>query len=214
MIAVRMVQASIDQIINMIPVGNGLMAAARAMPMLGLMSRSSMLWIAPIGICRANFNHVFFGAPVVNMLQMTVVEIIDVVLVTNGNMTTSRTVHMRLIGGGHVSSFRGCCGSPRHDRQYLRQDRGCSEYHRVAFRHAPGCFLWGTNLLNLSFYGYPGKVPNEPKPQALRQVSFGQFFGRSGISSCQGRGSQYPSASSFIMSISQYISTRTSSGLR
>ena len=123
MIAVRVVQASIDQIINMIPVGNSLMAAARAMPMLGLMSRSAMLWIAPIGICRANFNHVFLGAPVVNMLQMTVVEIIDVVLVTNGNMATSRTVHMlRLIGGGHASSFLSCCDSATHDRQYPRPD--------------------------------------------------------------------------------------------
>jgi hypothetical protein len=104
MIAMRVVQASIDQIINMIPVGNRLMTAARAMPMLVIMSGSAMLWIAPIGIYRANFNHVFFSAPVVNMLQMTVVEIIDVVLVTNGNMATSWTVHMlRLIGGGHAS---------------------------------------------------------------------------------------------------------------
>jgi hypothetical protein len=123
MIAMRVVQATIDEIINMIPVGNSLMAAARAVPMLLLMSGSAMLWIAPIGIRRTNFNHVFFGVSVVNMLQMTVVEIIDVVLMTNGYMATSRTVHMlRLIGGGHASSFLGCCDSATHDRQYPRPD--------------------------------------------------------------------------------------------
>ena len=122
MIAVRVVQASIDQIINMTPVGNSLMATARAMLMLRIMPGSAMLWVAPIGICRADFNHVFFSAPVVNMLQMTVVEIIDVVLVANANMATSRTVHMRLIGGGHASSFRGFGGSATNDWQYLGQD--------------------------------------------------------------------------------------------
>jgi hypothetical protein len=122
MIAMRVVQASVDKIINMIPVGNSFMAAARAMPMFLIMSGSAMLWIAPIRIYRANLNHVVFSAPVINMLQMTVVEIIDVVLVTNGNMATSRTVHMRLIGRGHASSFRSCCDSATHDWQHLRQD--------------------------------------------------------------------------------------------
>jgi hypothetical protein len=122
MIAMRVVQASIDQIINMIPVGNSFMAAVRAMPMFLIMSGSAMFWIAPIGIYRANFNHVIFSAPAVNMLQMTVVEIIDVVLVANGNMATSWTVHMRLIGRGHASSFRGCCDSATHDWQHLRRD--------------------------------------------------------------------------------------------
>ena len=43
MIAVRVVEASIDQIINMVPMGNSLMAAALAMSMGFLMSGSAML---------------------------------------------------------------------------------------------------------------------------------------------------------------------------
>jgi hypothetical protein len=43
MIAMRVVQASIDQIINMVAVGNSLMATARAMWMRLLMSGSAML---------------------------------------------------------------------------------------------------------------------------------------------------------------------------
>lgn len=109
MIAVRVMQASVDQIINMIPMGNSLMTAARTMPMRLVMSGSPMLWIAPIRIRRANFNHVLFNAPFFKIFQMTVVEIIDVVLMLNGNMAAAWTVHMRLIGGGHGSSFRACC---------------------------------------------------------------------------------------------------------
>jgi hypothetical protein len=108
MIAVRVVQASIDQIIKVIPMGNGLMATARAVPMLRIMPGGAMLWVAPIGICRADFNHMFFSAPVLNMLQMAVVEIIDVVVVADADMAASRAVHMRLISGWHASSFRSC----------------------------------------------------------------------------------------------------------
>ena len=43
MIAMRVVQASIHQIINMVPMGNSLMAAALAVSMGLLMSGSSML---------------------------------------------------------------------------------------------------------------------------------------------------------------------------
>jgi hypothetical protein len=43
---------------------------------------------------------------------MTVVEIIDMVLMPNGNMAAAMTVHMRLIGGGHGFSFRVRCVSP------------------------------------------------------------------------------------------------------
>jgi hypothetical protein len=128
MIAVRVVQASIDQIINMITVGNSLMAAVWAMPMLRIMPGSAMIGVAPIGVCRADFKHVLFGAPVLNMLQMAVVEIIDVVLVANANMAASGTVHMRLIGGGHASSSFHACFE-------------LAAQHGVAFRHVrAACF--------------------------------------------------------------------------
>jgi hypothetical protein len=55
-------------------------------------------------------------------LQMTVIEIIDVVLVANGNMATSWTVHMDLIGGWPAYSFRACRDFTTHDWQRLRQD--------------------------------------------------------------------------------------------
>ena len=116
-IAVGMVEASVDQVIKVVPMRNRLMAAARAMPMCLIMSGSTMLWVAPIRICGANFNHVFISAPLFHMLQMAVVEIINVILMLNGNMAAARTMHMRLIGGGHGASLSECRIS------FARQDR-------------------------------------------------------------------------------------------
>ena len=101
MIAVGVVQAPVNQVINVVPMRNCLMTTARAMPMRLIVSRSTMLGVAPIGVGDTNFNDVFISAPVFNVLQMAVVEIINVILVLNGNMSAPRTVQMCLIGGGH-----------------------------------------------------------------------------------------------------------------
>ncbi|HUN98682.1 MAG TPA: hypothetical protein VMU69_20915 [Bradyrhizobium sp.] len=71
------------------------------MPMRLVVSRSTMLWVTPIRVCGANFNDVFIGVPVFNVLQTAAVEIINVILMLNGNMSAPRTVDVRLIGGGH-----------------------------------------------------------------------------------------------------------------
>jgi hypothetical protein len=101
MIAVGVVQPPVDQVIEVVPMRNRLMATARAMPMRLIVSRSKMLWITPIRVRSANFNDVFIGAPFFDVLQMAVVEIINVILVLNGNMSAPRTMHMCLFGGWH-----------------------------------------------------------------------------------------------------------------
>ena len=107
-IAVRMMEASVDQVIKVVPVRNHLMAAARTMAMRRIVSGSTMLRVAPIGIRGTNFNHVFISAPLFHMLQVAMVEIINVILMLNGNMAAARTMHMRLIGRGHDASLSEC----------------------------------------------------------------------------------------------------------
>ena len=123
MIAMRVVQAFVDQIINVIPVWNRLMAAVWTMPMRRTVSGSTMVWVASVRIGCANFDHVFISVPdALNVLQAAAVEIIDVVLVLNGYVPAARTVHMHLIGGGHGSSFPDCSTSTTQDRPCMRRD--------------------------------------------------------------------------------------------
>jgi hypothetical protein len=100
-IAIGMVQAPVNQVIEVVPVRNCLMATARAMPMRLIVSRGPMLWVTPIRVRGANFNDVFIGASIFHVLQMALVEIINVTFMLNGNMSAPRTMHMRSIGGGH-----------------------------------------------------------------------------------------------------------------
>ena len=51
MVAVRVVKVAIDQIVRVIAMRNRLVAAARAMHVLGIVSRAAMVRRAPVGIC-------------------------------------------------------------------------------------------------------------------------------------------------------------------
>jgi hypothetical protein len=85
---------------------------------------------------------------------MTVVEIIDMILMPNGDMAAARTVHMRLIGGGHGFSFRVWV-SPLQSMIGSVSDeiKGPIEYVVVAFRRARDLGSSGTKLLDRSCDG-------------------------------------------------------------
>jgi hypothetical protein len=96
MIAVWMVQMSIDQIVDMIAMWNRLMTTVEPMSMRRGMSAAAVVRRATIRIRRSDFDHVFIGLTVMHMMQMAVVEIIDVALMPDRGMTTARPVDMRM----------------------------------------------------------------------------------------------------------------------
>lgn len=96
MVAVRMVQVSINEIINMITVRNGCMAAIGAMNVLPVMAFCSKRAFVRIGV--ADGNCVFIHMVAVRMMQMAVVEIIHVPVVHDGNMPAIFAMDMRMIG--------------------------------------------------------------------------------------------------------------------
>jgi hypothetical protein len=70
------------------------------------MSARPVLSGAPIGVRFTHFHHVFLGVPVVHVLQVTMIEIINMILMLNGGVATAWAVDVgtcarRLIGGGH-----------------------------------------------------------------------------------------------------------------
>jgi len=127
------------------------MAAARTVAMRLIMSGSMMLRVAPIGIRIGDFNHVFISASLFHMLQMAMVEIINVILMLNGNMAAARTMHMRLIGGGHGASLsERRISLASQARQRLSRDNGSLGLISRAFSRVQDLPSQGTKLITRS----------------------------------------------------------------
>jgi hypothetical protein len=59
----------------------------------------------PLRVCFSHFNHMFLGAVRTNMLQMTMVEVVNVIAMSNGCMATAWAVDMRTWAGRLIA---GC----------------------------------------------------------------------------------------------------------
>lgn len=168
-IAVRMVQASVDQVIDVVPMRNRLMTTVWTMAMRLIMTRSTMFWVAPIRIGAADFNHVFISAPFFHVLQMAMVEIIDVIFMLNGNMAAAHTMHMRLIGGGHGASFLSAgCPLQRKIGNDLDEIEDARNLQLGAFRRARE-FAFPRNQTHLTAFALPSHP--RPRPSAIGGVA-------------------------------------------
>ncbi len=84
MITVRMMQMTIDEIIDVVAVRHGLVAAALAMDVSCIMATTAMIRSTPIRILVGHFNHVFIDMVPMGVVQVRVVEVIDVSAMANG----------------------------------------------------------------------------------------------------------------------------------
>jgi hypothetical protein len=94
MVAVYVVQATVHQVVGVIAVGHGGVAAVGPV-YVGLIVPGSGLH-ALVGVGLADWNEVVGDFPALLVLQMSVVEVIHMPLMTHGNVTTSRSMLMRL----------------------------------------------------------------------------------------------------------------------
>ncbi|WP_168175672.1 hypothetical protein [Pseudomonas sp. PA15(2017)] len=98
MVAVRVMQVSIDEIVHMIAMGNGLMAAARSMHMIRSVSATLVIRRAGIRVLGVYFQAVFVHMITVRMMQVTIVQVVDMTIVLDGQMATARLVLMIVMG--------------------------------------------------------------------------------------------------------------------
>lgn len=96
MIAVRMVQVPVDQVIDVIPVWDRLMAAPRAVLMAGVMSGARVRRAGGRIRCR-HFQHALVVVPFVRLMKMAVVQVVDVISMLDRGVTTTGTMLMRMI---------------------------------------------------------------------------------------------------------------------
>jgi hypothetical protein len=109
-IAVRVMQVAVDQVVDVVPVRHGLVSASRTVHMIGVVPATSVLRRAPVWIGRRYLDGVLVDVIVMHMMQMAIVEIVHVVAVANGCMPARWTVLVGVVGvlgaGGHSETSR------------------------------------------------------------------------------------------------------------
>ena len=91
-IAMRMMQAAINKIINVIAVRDCLVAALR--PMLVLFSGDGT---ADVRVLRRNRDDMFVHMVAMRVVEMAVVEVIDVAVMLDGGMAAGRAVFVGVV---------------------------------------------------------------------------------------------------------------------
>jgi hypothetical protein len=108
MIAVWMVQPAVDQIVDVVAMRHGFMAAVRPVPVRCIVASGVELRIAAIRIAVAHGDDMLLGAAVLGMLKMAVIEVIDVAVMLDGEMAASGAVNVRRSLAG--TALFGCHG--------------------------------------------------------------------------------------------------------
>lgn len=94
--AMRVVQMAGDEIIDMIPVRDGLMAAAGAMSVRGHMTAAGMPGGACIRVDGAYLEYMFIDVIPVRVVQMAVVQIVHMSVVEHAGVAAARSMCMRM----------------------------------------------------------------------------------------------------------------------
>jgi|SwirhisoilCB2_FD_contig_101_2386235_length_848_multi_4_in_0_out_0_1 hypothetical protein len=92
--ALGMMQVPVDQVIDVIAVWHGLVATRRSMFMALFMAATIVVRSCGCRITRVNGNHVLVHVPLVQMMQVPVVEIVRVSLVLNRGVPTAGAMLM------------------------------------------------------------------------------------------------------------------------
>jgi hypothetical protein len=95
MIAVRMMQAAIHEIIDVVAVRHGFMTAVGPVPVACLVTGGVVLGIAPVRIPVGHGDNVLLGAAVLGMLEAAVIEVIDMAFMPYGEMAASGAMNVR-----------------------------------------------------------------------------------------------------------------------
>ena len=87
-----MVQVAVYQVVDVIAVRYGLVAAARAVNMRFFVSGAVMRWCTPVRIRRADLDAMVLHGGAIRMMQMAIVKIIRVSIVLHRDMAAVRAM--------------------------------------------------------------------------------------------------------------------------
>jgi len=96
-VAMRMMQSPVNQIIHMISVGNGGMTAIRAVDMFRRSFLRGKLRRALLRVRRADFYDMLVDMIPVRMVEMAVIQIVHMTIVLDRYVTTVGAVNVRMV---------------------------------------------------------------------------------------------------------------------
>ncbi|HET6320840.1 MAG TPA: hypothetical protein VFF87_02205 [Hyphomicrobium sp.] len=104
MVAVRMVQVAVDEIVDVVAMRHRFVSAARTMHVPWLMAGAAVLGRAAIGVAIGHFDHVLMHVVAVGMVQVPIVQVIDVVTVADGGVSAAGPVLMLVMGVSRIGA--------------------------------------------------------------------------------------------------------------
>ncbi|MCO7233471.1 MULTISPECIES: hypothetical protein [unclassified Cobetia] len=96
-VTMGVVQVAIDQVVDVIAVRNRFVTATRTMYVIRRMSIAAMLRCAGIGIYRSYLDDMLIHVVFMGMMQVTVMEVVNVVAMLDAGMATIRAMLMGMI---------------------------------------------------------------------------------------------------------------------
>jgi len=97
MVAVRMVQVTVDQIIDVIAVRNRLVTATGPVDVARLVAGAAVFGRAAVRIALRNLDHMLIDMIAVGMVQVAVMQVIDVVTMADGGVAATGPMLVRVV---------------------------------------------------------------------------------------------------------------------
>lgn len=98
MVAVRMMQVALYQVVDMVPMGHPVVAAIGTMSVPFTVAGAVMVRCTSIGIRCVHFEHVLIDMIPVHMVQVPVMQVVDVPVMADGLVPAVRPVLVRMVG--------------------------------------------------------------------------------------------------------------------
>jgi hypothetical protein len=121
MVAVRMVEVSIHQIIDMVAVRHGLVTAIGPVDMTRVVPGAVMIGRADVGIRCGHCQDMFVDVISMHMMQMTIMQVVDVPVVIDREMSAAGAMLMNM-----VFVFRASAHADRSSFECARRAKGFS----------------------------------------------------------------------------------------
>ena len=97
-VAVRVVQVAIDEVVNVVAMRHGFVAATGTVYMSRFVAAAVVVRRAGIRVGGADGDAVFIDVVAVRMVQVAVVQIVNVAVVLDGGVAAVRAVLVRVVG--------------------------------------------------------------------------------------------------------------------